>query len=163
MKKLLNLFFLCFFLILPSNLFADSALSDDCLVELKVMRGNGRRKAKIRPSFAKEIKRKDVRRQLETLPYANYRMLSLKKKRTRIGTETEFRVNDVEGKEHSIRVQPLSVNPNRSVNVKLNWHGPSGRNYVSTRMRVARDKCMTIGTDGKKNNSTIISIRSDCE
>ncbi len=133
-----------------------------CSVTLRVIKGSGNDNALkgVAPKVGNYLK--DIKGQLQPIPYRSFKVLGDDKKYTALGSQASFAVSDAAGERHKLSVVPVDI-VNKLVTLKVDWTSPSSESLLATKVDVENGKNVVVGTDTRPGVSTIISIGVRCQ
>lgn len=180
--------FLSFTVLLISSIFSSEVLSEEaklnskplanCDVLLRVLTGSEQNKKLegVKVKTGKYLE--DVQLQLKSLPFRNYKVIGDEAQNVKLGSMSNFLVQDTKGLSHKLSVQPLSIGADMSkaevgppkkgtlslnhTTVKLDWFGPNKESLLSSKLHIKNGQDIIIGTDASKELSTIFCVKVDC-
>lgn len=133
----------------------------NCQVSLRVVKGVERFPGeRVRRLHSGEML-KDLREQLEPLPFRRYSLLEAKTASVVLHQEGQFKVKDLQGAEHEVNITPLEFKDGQ-VSLMVDWSGPDREELLSSKLQVESGKNIVVGTDNEGNQSTILCVKVDC-
>ena len=150
------------FCLVAGPAFAQEANQPTCVTGIRVIRGldSGPEVRKMKLRTGPNLR--DVRGQLQTLPFKQFRILDRKEARVKVRERAEIQVMAANDMQHVVSVQPHLVS-NGKVHFTLDWQGENGEELLSTKLRVKNGKSVVLGTDNSHNMSTILCVTLDCD
>lgn len=140
---------------------AEERVPCHCLVGVRVIRGTGPDKAMCNQPVKTGEFLSDVKSQLESLPYSNFRVMDKAEKKVPLGEFSNFPLSDGDGK-HLLKVKPLWSSGDR-VDLQLEWETESGESLLSTRVGVHKGMSVVVGAESSESLGTILGLKVDCE
>ena len=153
MKIVLKLL-LCSFsiLIFSQPVFA----GDTCQLGVMLIEGKKEAVANSRSAIPK-----NVRKQLDTLPFSDFLLLQRRSELSKFGEKTFFSLRDAKGGIHQLELTPLEVASNKVHGLVL-WKGPSNSTLLRTKLWIENGKSIVVGAEMDDSNSLILDISIDC-
>ena len=128
-----------------------------CKVSVRMISGQ----ANADPSAVPEPGLSDILHQLNQLPAKGFKLLESKKKPAPMDELALFKLSSGDSQFHQVSVTPHSHHGDR-VKATIDWKGPKGEDYLSTRVSLHNGKSMLFGADGLGGNSTILCVSIFC-
>lgn len=105
----------------------------------------------------------DVQRQLDPLPFAEFKIIDSIERPIKLNTKEVFNLKGEGDSVNIVSVTPHSLNKSR-VQLTVDWREQgSEEEFVSTQMAVLNGESLVLGTDSSESTSTILCVRINCQ
>lgn len=104
----------------------------------------------------------DAGEQLKALPFNEFRPLAMQQARVAKGAKTKFILGAKGSPSYRLVVEFISLVSNQ-VGLRVDWQERSGREIVSTQLKVPNGENVVLGSDKLKGGPKVILIKSQCK
>ena len=105
----------------------------------------------------------DVQRQLDPLPFAEFKIIDSIERPIKLNTKEVFNLKGEGNSVNIVSVTPHSLNKSR-VQLTVDWREEGAEEeFVSTQMAVLNGESLVLGTDSSESTSTILCVRINCQ